>query len=94
MALGTPPRTVGTRRLLRFLLWTFGPDPDRDEIHLVACEGEDEDGTRCHADSGEQPDSETAELWVFEHAAEHPEHRSYGRLSYHPMITVPREEPT
>ncbi|WP_405005019.1 hypothetical protein OHV13_12855 [Kitasatospora purpeofusca] len=71
------------------MFWKFGSDPDRDEVHLVYCEGEAEDGTRCGADSGEHRDRETAELWPFEHAAENPEHRSYGRLSYHPMITVP-----
>ncbi|WP_327073354.1 hypothetical protein OG196_15300 [Kitasatospora purpeofusca] len=94
MALDAPGRAVGDRRLFRFIDWDVGPDPDRDETHLVACEGEDEDGTRCRADSGEQSDREAAELWMFEHVAERPDHRSYGRLSYRPMITVPREEPT
>ncbi|MCX4687205.1 hypothetical protein OG401_23355 [Kitasatospora purpeofusca] len=94
MALGTPSRDIGIRRLFRFIEWFVGSDPDRAQIHLVSCEGEDEDGTRCRADSGEQSDREAAELWMFEHVAERPDHRSYGRLSYHPMITVPREEPT
>lgn len=94
MALDALARDFGTRRRFRFLLWTFGPAPDRDEVHLVYCEGEDEDGTPCGADSGEHADRETAELWPFEHAAERPEHRSYGHLAYRPMVTVPREEPT
>lgn len=61
---------------------------------MVHREGEEEDGIPCGADSGEQIDRETAELWPFEHTAEHPEHRSYGHLAYRPMVTVPREEPT
>lgn len=94
MGLEVPSREIGTRRRFRFVLWEVGADPDRDEVHLVYCEGEAEDDTRCRADSGEQSDRETAELWPFEHATEHPEHRSYARLSYSPMIAVPKEEPT
>ncbi|MEU9047229.1 MULTISPECIES: hypothetical protein [unclassified Kitasatospora] len=94
MVLEVPAREIGKRRLFRFLLWKFGPDPDRDEVHLVYCEGEAEDGTPCGADSGEHIERETAELWAFEHAADEPEHRSYGHLAYRPMITTPTEEPT
>ncbi|MER5863802.1 hypothetical protein [Kitasatospora sp. NPDC002040] len=94
MALGAPSLEAGKRRMFRFLLWQVGPDNDRDEIHVVYCEGEEDDGARCGADSGECVDRETAELWPFEHAAEKPEHRSYGLLSYRPMITTPTEEPT
>ncbi|MFC5665389.1 hypothetical protein ACFP3U_20705 [Kitasatospora misakiensis] len=94
MALEAPAREIGKRRLFRFVDWAFGPDPDRDEVHLVYCDGEDEAGNPCGADSGEHGDRETAEMWAFEHAAEQPDHRSYGHLAYRPMITVPNEEPT
>ncbi len=86
--------SAGFRRLSRFVLWTVGPDPDGDEIHLVYCEGEAEDGTRCGATSGEWTDREAAELFVFDHATEFPDHRSYGRLSDHRLIAIPTEEPT
>ncbi|MFG2916282.1 hypothetical protein ACGF0D_25750 [Kitasatospora sp. NPDC048298] len=81
------------RRIFKFLVWRLGPDPDLEKVHLIFCEGEDENGVPCRANSGECSDLETAKKFPFTHAKVHPEHRSYGRLSYHPMIMAPQEEP-
>ncbi|MER6360113.1 hypothetical protein [Kitasatospora sp. NPDC001527] len=87
------PNPFRRRRAYRFLVWAFGTDPDRVEIHLVYCEGEDDTGRPCGADSGECSDEDVARAWPFEHAKRFPEHRSYGQLSYYPKIMAPTEEP-
>ncbi|MFE4516349.1 hypothetical protein ACFRMQ_19380 [Kitasatospora sp. NPDC056783] len=80
------------RRIFRYLVWRLGPDPDRVATHLIFCEGEGENGTKCGADSGEHSDLEAVQKWPFEHAKQQPEHRSYGRLTYYPMVMFPTEE--
>lgn len=89
-----PRREVGRRRFFRFLRWTIGPDRDREPVHLFFCEGEDEDGARCGADSGEQADAGAAREWTFTHLRDHQDHRSYGQLTYVPLVMVPEEEPS
>lgn len=89
-----PTREIGRRRVFRFLRWTIGEDRDRTPVHLYFCEGEDEDGTRCRADSGEQMDYEAARAWTFTHLRDHQDHRSFGQLTYVPLVMVPEEEPS
>ncbi|MGW3229392.1 DUF7848 domain-containing protein [Kitasatospora sp. NPDC001095] len=87
------PFLRGGRRTFRYVVWRLGPDFDRKPAYLVFCEGEDDDGRPCGADSGECSELETAQGFPFEHAKRHPEHRSYGELSYRPLIMFPQEEP-
>ncbi|AUY52309.1 hypothetical protein [Streptomyces sp. CB01881] len=94
MSLGTlPRREIGVRRIFRFLNWTIRQDHDRKAVHLFYCEGEEEDGTRCRADSGELTDLEAAREWTFTHLKERQDHRSFGQLAYVPMEMVPEQAP-
>ncbi|MEV4613153.1 hypothetical protein AB0K43_11200 [Kitasatospora sp. NPDC049258] len=88
-----PTREIGRRRIYRFLRWTIGRGRDRDPVHLFFCEGEEEDGTRCGADSGERADVEAAREWTFTHLRDRQDHRSFGQLIYVPLVMVPEEEP-
>ncbi|MFI8263706.1 hypothetical protein [Streptomyces sp. NPDC085665] len=81
------------RKLFRYLNWTVSVDRDREQVHLFLCEGEEEDGTKCRADSGERPDFESARGWTFEHIRERQDHRSFAHMSYTAWHMVPGREP-
>lgn len=96
MATAAPPREIGRRQFFRFGEWTFTQDNGPDvpnQVHLMTCLGEAEDGTPCGGDSGERDTFDAVREWVRGHVQEHPDHRRFAQLSALHWVMTPEEEP-